>query len=177
MKLLRNALLAAMTLAGLMLFNPSTVVSQADATVIGGRPPGCPARYCGCATARKVGLSGAKWNLAANYLTLPRASCAPGMVAARRGHVFVIQSCNGNGTVTAWDPNSGGGKTRIHTRSLAGYAVVNPRGGGGGYTAFAWWKGQGQLDRKPRYKRTKQYRQHRYAKVRPQARARYAHAR
>lgn len=127
---------------------------EAQATVIGGRPSGCPARYCGCATARKVGLSGSFWNLAANYKVLPRASCAPGMVAARRGHVFVIQSCNGNGTVTAWDPNSGGGKTRIHTRSLAGYTVHNPHGGNalaryGRSTKvarasapqqFAWWQ-------------------------------------
>lgn len=178
MTLLRNALLTVLAVAALMLFSPATIISTADATVIGGRPSGCPARYCGCATARKVGLSGAKWNLAANYLTLPRTSCAPGMVAARRGHVFVIQSCHGNGTVTAWDPNSGGGKTRIHTRSLAGYAVVNPRGGGGGATQLAWWKPWPEhAVPRSQYRQRKQYRQRTYqARRYVQPRTRYASA-
>lgn len=107
----------------------AATTNHALATVVGGRPAHCPRAYCGCATAMKVGLSGSFWNLAANYKVLPRASCAPGMVAARHGHVFVIQACHGNGTVTAWDPNSGGGKTRVHTVSLAGYTIHNPRGG------------------------------------------------
>ena len=142
MQFLKQFVIATTAIIAAALFSPLPVISHADAAVIvGGRPAGCPARYCGCASARHVGLSGAKWNLAANWLTLPRASCAPGMAAARRGHVFIIKACHGNGTVTAYDPNSGGGKTRIHTRSLAGYTVVNPRGGGGGgYTAYAWWK-------------------------------------
>lgn len=141
MRLLKQFVIATTAIIAAALFSPLPVISYADAAVIvGGRPAGCPARYCGCAAARHVGLSGAKWNLAANWLTLPRASCAPGMAAARRGHVFIIKACHGNGTVTAYDPNSGGGKTRIHTRSLAGYTVVNPRGGGGGYAAYAWWK-------------------------------------
>jgi hypothetical protein len=50
------------------------------------------------------------------------------MVAARRGHVFYINSYNGDGTALAYDPNSGGGKTRVHQRSLAGYTVVDPHG-------------------------------------------------
>lgn len=142
MKTIISTIAAALAL---FLFEPVSI-STAEATIVGSRPAGCPARYCGCATARKVGLRGAKWNLAANYLTLPRASCAPGMVAARRGHVFVIQVCHGNGTVTAWDPNSGGGKTRIHKRSLRGYTVVNPHGvavakpKASSKSKVAWWK-------------------------------------
>jgi hypothetical protein len=192
MTLLRNALLTVLAVAALMLFSPATFISTADATVIGGRPSGCPARYCGCATARKVGLSGSFWNLAANYKVLPRTSCAPGMVAARPGHVFVIQSCHGNGTVTAWDPNSGGGKTRIHTRSLAGYSVHNPSGGNAyarhGKTRreyaraqsyqVAWWQGwpHRALDQQ-RAKPRKQYRQRTYqARRYVQPRNRYASA-
>lgn len=154
--MIKSTLTALAIAGGLLMFSPAlpTIATPAEATVVGGRPAHCPRAFCGCATAMKVGLSGSFWNLAANYKVLPRASCAPGMVAARRGHVFVIQSCNGNGTVTAWDPNSGGGKTRVHTRSLAGYTIHNPRGGNmyarghSGKLAYhkaatqvAWWQG------------------------------------
>lgn len=97
--------------------------------VIGGRPAGCPARYCGCASARYVGLRGAKWNLAYNWVRyLPRTSPAPGMAAARRGHVFILLSHAGGNKWLAYDPNSGGGLTRRHVRSIAGFTVVNPNG-------------------------------------------------
>lgn len=93
-------------------------------------PPGCPARaFCGCGAAVEVfgrpirGL----W-LAANWLRYPQAAPAPGMVAARRGHVFVIKQVLGDGRVLAYDANSGGRKTRLHARSLAGFVVVNPHG-------------------------------------------------
>ena len=66
--------------------------------------------------------------LAANWLRFPAASPAPGMAAARHGHVFIIEQVNGDGTVEAYDPNSGGHQTRIHTVSLSGYRVVNPHG-------------------------------------------------
>jgi hypothetical protein len=42
------------------------------------------------------------------------------MVAARRHHVFVIKRVLGGGRVLAYDANSGGHKTRLHVRSLAG---------------------------------------------------------
>lgn len=68
-------------------------------------PQGCPARaFCGCGAP------------------------APGMVAARRGHVFVIKEVLGNGQVLAFDANSGKRLTRLHVRSLAGFTVVNPYG-------------------------------------------------
>lgn len=102
-------------------------------TVIGGRPAGCPRAYCGCASARYVGLSGRQWWLAANWLRLPRAAPGPGMAAARRGHVKIILGSAGRGLWRFYDPNSGRGLTRITIGSLAGYAVVNPRG----YRAYA----------------------------------------
>jgi len=100
------------------------------AVIVGGRPAGCPRRYCGCGVSLKVfGRIIPELNLAANWLRkFPRTHAAAGMVAARRGHVFYIKAYNGDGTALAYDPNSGGGKTRIHVRSLRGYTVVDPNG-------------------------------------------------
>jgi hypothetical protein len=102
-------------------------------TVIGGAPAGCRhlgRLYCGCASALYVKLR-ARWNvnLAANWIRyLPRAAPAPGMAAARRGHVKIITAVLGGGRYKFYDPNSGGGLTRITTGTLAGFVVVNPRG-------------------------------------------------
>jgi hypothetical protein len=65
-------------------------------------------------------------NLASNWLRFPRAAPAPGMVAARHGHVFVLEQHLEGDTWMAYDANSGGHATRIHARSLRGYTVVNP---------------------------------------------------
>lgn len=93
-------------------------------------PAGCPRRaFCGCGAAVEVfGKPVRSLWLAANWLRFPRAAPAPGMVAARRGHVFVIRQVLGGGKVLAYDANSGGHKTRLHVRSLAGFVVVNPNG-------------------------------------------------
>lgn len=92
-------------------------------------PSGCPARsFCGCGAAVRVfGHARRDLWLAANWLRFPRTSPAPGMVAARRGHVFVLERHIGGSTWLAWDPNSGGHRTRVHARSIAGFAIVNPR--------------------------------------------------
>jgi hypothetical protein len=108
-------------------FNSLAAIS-ARAEVIGGRPAGCPHRYCGCASATYVGLPNrdGRWNLARNWLVFPRAAPGPGMAVVRGGHVAIIIG----GQPGAWrlyDPNSGGGLTRIHVRPLFG-AVVNPQG-------------------------------------------------
>jgi hypothetical protein len=50
------------------------------------------------------------------------------MVAARRGHVFVLERHIGGSTWLAFDANSGRQQTRIHARSIAGFAIVNPHG-------------------------------------------------
>lgn len=94
-------------------------------------PTGCPSRsFCGCGASVEVfGHSVRDLWLAANWFKFPRAAAAPGMVAVRRHHVFVIRQVLGNGLVLAYDANSGNHKTRIHPRSLAGYTVVDPRGG------------------------------------------------
>ena len=96
-------------------------------------PPGCPRRaFCGCGAAVEVfGRPIRSLWLAANWLRFPRVPRgmeAPGHAAAKPGHVFVIKQVLGNGQVLAYDANSGGRKTRLHVRSLAGFAVVNPHG-------------------------------------------------
>lgn len=93
-------------------------------------PQGCPRRaFCGCGVSVKVfGKPIKNLFLAANWLKFPRATPAAGMVAARRGHVMYIMAMDANGNATVYDPNSGGNRTRIHTRSLSGYVVVDPHG-------------------------------------------------
>jgi hypothetical protein len=96
--------------------------------VVGSRPAGCPRSFCGCgASIRVFGHIVPGLNLASNWLRFPRTAPAPGMVAARRGHVFVLEQHLGGDMWMAYDANSGGHATRIHARSLRGYAVVNPR--------------------------------------------------
>ena len=96
--------------------------------IVGGRPAGCPRSFCGCAASMRVfGRIVPGLNLASNWLRFPRTAPAPGMVAARRGHVFVLEQHVEGDTWMAYDGNSGGRATRIHARSLRGYTVVNPR--------------------------------------------------
>jgi CHAP domain-containing protein len=96
-------------------------------------PAGCPARqFCGCGVSVRVfGHSVRDLWLARNWFRFPRSAPAAGNVAIFRGggHVAYIEQVHGDGTVTLYDPNSGGHQTRIHRRSLAGAVIVNPRGG------------------------------------------------
>ncbi|SFH93050.1 hypothetical protein [Bradyrhizobium sp. cf659] len=109
--------------------NAVAAVNVSGDRVVGGRPVGCPSSFCGCGAALRVfGRMMPELNLAANWLRFPRTSPAPGMVAARRGHVFVLEQHLGGDIWMAYDANSGGHATRMHARSLRGYTVVNPRG-------------------------------------------------
>lgn len=108
----------------------SHVSSSREAQIVP-NPAGCPARrFCGCGVSVKVfGKPVRDLFLAANWIVkFPRSHPSAGKVAARRGHVFYIIDYLGNGKALAYDPNSGGHKTRIHVRSLAGYTVVDPQG-------------------------------------------------
>jgi hypothetical protein len=99
-----------------------------EGQIVGGRPAGCPRSFCGCgASIRVFGRIVPGLNLASNWLRFPRTAPAPGMVAARRGHVFVLEQHVEGDTWMAYDANSGGRATRLHARSLRGYTVVNPR--------------------------------------------------
>jgi hypothetical protein len=102
-------------------------VAETSGQTVGGRPAGCPHSFCGCgASIRVFGRIVPELNLAANWLRFPRAAPAPGMVAARRGHVFVLEQHVEGDTWMAYDANSGGHATRVHARSLRGYTIVNP---------------------------------------------------
>ncbi len=104
------------------------VDANGNSVIIGGRPSGCPHQFCGCEASLYVfGEIRKELNLAANWVRkFPRTQAAPGMVAARSGHVFVLMSHVEGNQWLVHDGNSGGGKTRRHVRSIAGYAIVNP---------------------------------------------------
>lgn len=111
---------------------PVTRVASAvvDATTqILPHPAGCAARlFCGCGAAVRVfGHPVPSLALAANWLKFPRAAPAPGMAAARPGHVFVLEAHLSGDVWQVYDANSGGHATRLHARSLRGYTIVNPR--------------------------------------------------
>lgn len=92
-------------------------------------PAGCPPRlFCGCGAAVEVFGRPLRhlWTAAA-WLKFPPATPGPGMVAANRRHVMVIRQMVGPNTALVYDANSGGNKTRVHVRSLAGYSIRNPR--------------------------------------------------
>jgi hypothetical protein len=101
---------------------------RSDGTIIGGRPAGCPHRYCGCGLRKHLGIADKRLNLASNWARLfPRASGpGPGIAAVRGGHVMYIERATGDGRWVVRDYNSGGGLSRIHVRSVRGYTFVNP---------------------------------------------------
>lgn len=111
-----------------------SAASGVDAAISGAaqiiaHPSGCPRRaFCGCGAAVRVFGSPRRdlW-LAANWLRFPRATPAPGMAAARRGHVFVLESHVGGNLWLVTDHNSGGRSSRVHVRSISGYVIVNPQ--------------------------------------------------
>lgn len=110
-------------------FYQSHALSYASTQIVS-HPAGCPrSAFCGCGAAVHVfGRPVRDLYLAANWYKFPRTSPAPGAVAVRRHHVFVIEAVLGNGVVMAYDANSGHGRTQIHSRSIAGYTIVNPHG-------------------------------------------------
>lgn len=94
-------------------------------------PEGCPrTAFCGCGAALDIFKKHVRnlW-LAANWFKFPKSEPGPGKVAVRNHHVFVIRQYLGNNKVLAYDANSGGHKTRLHIRSLAGYSVRDPMAG------------------------------------------------
>ena len=94
-------------------------------------PAGCPARaFCGCGAAVEVfGVAKRALWLAAAWFHFPHTSPAPGMVAVRSHHVFVLRSHIGGSEWLVADYNSGGHQSRLHQRSISGFVIVNPHGG------------------------------------------------
>jgi hypothetical protein len=99
------------------------------ASVVGGRPAGCPYAFCGCeASLYLFGKIVPSLNLAANWIRkFPRAHPAPGMAAARQHHVMVLIRHISGSDWLVHDGNSGHHLTREHVRSIAGYVIVDPR--------------------------------------------------
>jgi len=108
----------------------STLVDANGGAVVNRRPQGCPHAFCGCEASLYVfGKIRPELNLASNWIRkFPRTSPAPGMAAARSGHVMVLMSHVEGNNWLVHDGNSGGGLTREHVRSISGYVIVNPRG-------------------------------------------------
>ena len=108
----------------------NVTVDANGGAVVNHRPQGCPHAFCGCEASLYVfGKIRPELNLASNWIRkFPRTSPAPGMAAARSGHVMVLMSHVEGSDWLVHDGNSGGGLTREHIRSIRGYVIVNPRG-------------------------------------------------
>jgi len=113
--------------------NPATARPFDGDRVLGGRPAGCPHAYCGCSASLRIfGKMVPDLNLASNWLRrfphVPHEAAAPGMAAARSHHVMVLESHIRGNLWMVHDGNSGRGLTRVHTRDISRYVIVNPRG-------------------------------------------------
>ena len=108
----------------------NAAVDANGGAVVNRRPQGCPRAFCGCeASLYLFGKIRPELNLASNWIRkFPRTSPAPGMAAARSGHIMVLMSHVEGNNWLVHDGNSGGGLTREHVRSIKGYVIVNPRG-------------------------------------------------
>ena len=93
-------------------------------------PAGCPKRaFCGCGASVKVfGKPVRDLWLARAWYRFPRSQPAPGTVAVRRHHVFVLQHHVAGDVWMVYDANSGKRQTRLHHRSIDGWTIVNPHG-------------------------------------------------
>lgn len=98
-----------------------------NGTIVG-HPAGCPHRaFCGCGASVEVfGHPIRDLWLAESWFKFPKVAPAAGMVAVRRGHVFVLRSHIGGNIWLVFDANSGGHHTRVHHRSISGLTIVNP---------------------------------------------------
>jgi hypothetical protein len=108
--------------------------NQTTGTIVGTRSPTCinaatrGRLTCGCELSLKLfGKIIPDLMLASNWRRMfAPTPPANGAVAVRPGHVLLVLNHVGGTVYQVWDPNSGGGKTRIHERNLAGWSFVNP---------------------------------------------------
>ena len=83
--------------------------------------------FCGCGAAVRIfGRPIRSLWLARNWLRFPSVAPAPGVVAVRLHHVFVLERQISGSTWLVYDANSGRHRTRIHPRSISGFKIVNP---------------------------------------------------
>lgn len=108
-------------------FGRAVAPGERASEILGGRPSGCPRRFCGCGVSLKVfGRIIPDLNLAANWKRFASTTPGAGTVAWRPGHVLFVEAHMGGTLYQVYDPNSGGGKIRRHIRNLAGYRFVDP---------------------------------------------------
>jgi hypothetical protein len=103
--------------------------ANGNRTVIGGRPAGCPWRYCGCGLRKYLGLDDVRLNLAANWARFfHRTSAHPGAAAVRRGggHVMLLVSHVAGTRWIVRDYNGGRHLSYIHERDVRGFVFVDP---------------------------------------------------
>lgn len=94
---------------------------------IGGRPAGCPHAYCGCGLRKYLGIADPDLNLARAWgRKYPRVAARSGAVAVRSHHVFLLEEQVDGILWRVRDFNSGGGRSRVHVRSVRGYSFVDP---------------------------------------------------
>lgn len=105
------------------------VRSTASSGEIVSHPDGCPrSAFCGCGASVKVyGHPVRGLFAAASWYRFPRSAPAPGMAAVRPHHVMVLESHVSGDVWQVYDANSGGHLTRRHERSIAGWAIVDPK--------------------------------------------------
>lgn len=103
------------------------VDASGNSIVIGGRPAGCPHRYCGCGLRKYLGIDDTSLNLAWNWARkFQRTTAAPGMAAVRRGHVMLLVEHVGGTRYIVRDYNGGRGLSYIHERDVRGFVFVDP---------------------------------------------------
>lgn len=99
--------------------------------VLGGRPAGCPIKFCGCGASLEVfGRIIPRLNRAANWFVdfarVSHANAATGMVAGNRSHVFVLHKHLGGDDWLVKNYNGKGHRTTIQQRKITRYTVVDP---------------------------------------------------
>jgi len=105
----------------------TVVDASGNRILIGGRPAGCPRRYCGCGLRKYLGIDDKSLDLAWNWARkFRRAAAAPGMAAVRRGHVMQLISHVSGPIWTVRDYNGGRGLSYIHDRNVRGFVFVDP---------------------------------------------------
>lgn len=106
---------------------PRASAQASNRQIIGGRPAGCPHRYCGCGLRKYLGISDTRLNLAWNWAKLfPRTQAQAGAAAVRRGHVMLLQEHVGGTRWIVRDYNGGRGLSYIHERDVRGFVFVQP---------------------------------------------------
>lgn len=95
--------------------------------VIGGRPAGCPHKYCGCGLRKYLGIDDRRLNRAWAWAELfPRTHARPGAAAVRRHHVMLLIRKVARHRWLVRDYNAGRHLSYIHVRNVRGYVFVDP---------------------------------------------------